>query len=186
MANQARKNFTTYTYVSADGTRCTLQAGQDGVTEEMIRFLAESDHEQELQERCQAEHADYRYRNAVRHFEQIPNEDGDHPLERIADPNADILKILFPEEADDSVALQRLETAMEQLTDSQRELIQELFGLQRSIVDVAREEGVTEGAIRNRRSKILCRLKKLMESDGGYGFPAYSEGVFKEPLTKKK
>ena len=170
MANRAKKNDTTYTYVSADGTRCTLHAGQDGVTEEMIRFLAESDREQELQERYQAEHTDYRYRNAVRRFEQLPNEDADHPLERIADPDADILKILFPEEADDPILLQRLETAVEQLTDSQRELIQELFGLQRSIVDIAREAGVTEGAIRNRRSKILCRLKKLMESDGGVRF----------------
>ena len=163
MANQARKNFTTYTYVSADGTRCTLQAGQDGVTEEMIRFLAESDHEQELQERCQAEHADYRYRNAVRHFEQIPNEDGDHPLERIADPNADILKILFPEEADDSVALQRLETAMEQLTDSQRALIQDIYGIGRSLSDIARAEGVSVTAIQNRRGKILRRLQKMIE-----------------------
>ena len=163
MANQ-EKNFTTYTYVSADGTRCTLHAGQDGVTEEMIRFLAENDHEQELQERYQAEHTDYRYRNAVQRFEQIPNEDADHPLERIADPNADILKILFPEEADDSVALQKLETAMEQLTDRQRELIQVLFGMQKSLVDYAREEGVTEGAIRNRRGKILRRIRKLMES----------------------
>ena len=154
---------TTYTYKSVDGTSRTIRVGEDGVTEEMIVLLRDSDREMDLQDRYQEENSSYEYQNAVARFEKIPNEDEDHPLERIADPRADIMKILFPDNAEDSLLLKKLETAMEQLTEGQRDLIYELYGFCKSMSDVAREQDVSYEAIQNRRSKIFRRLKKLID-----------------------
>lgn len=155
---------TTYTYKSVDGSTRTIRVGEDGVTEEMIILLRDSDREMALQERYQEENSSYKLQNAIRRFENVPNEDEDHPLDRIADPRADIMKILFPNKAEDSLLMKKLESAMELLTEGQRDLIYELYGFCKSMADVAREQDVTYEAIQNRRSKIFRRLKKLIES----------------------
>ena len=156
---------TIYTYRSADGTTQTIRVGEDGVTEEMIILLRDSDRELDLQERYQEENSSYEYRNAVQRFEKIPNEDEDHPLDRIADPKADITKGLFPDKAEESLLLKKLETAMTQLTDGQRDLIYELYGFCKSMADIAREQEVSYEAVQNRRNKIFRRLKKLIEAE---------------------
>ena len=56
----------------------------------------------------------------------------------------------------------RLYSAMEALSPSQRELVQKVYFEERKITDIAREEGVTEAAIRNRLKKIYPRLKKFL------------------------
>lgn len=56
----------------------------------------------------------------------------------------------------------RLYSAMEALSQSQRELVQKVYFEERKITDIAREEGVTEAAIRNRLKKIYFRLKKFL------------------------
>lgn len=55
--------------------------------------------------------------------------------------------------------------AMEKLSADQLDLIFDLYGLQRVILDLGREKGVTEAAIRNRRNKILKRMKKLLDAE---------------------
>ncbi len=162
---KSSEQATTYTYKSVDGSTRTIRVGEDGVTEEMIVLLQESDREMALQERYQEENADYSIRNAIRRFETAPNNIIDHPLDWIADPKADIMKILFPDRAEDSLLLKKLESAIEQLTDNQRDLIYELYGFCKSMADVAREQDVTYEAIQNRRSKIFRRLKKLVETE---------------------
>ena len=164
---KAQEQANTYTYKSVDGTMITIRAGENGVTEEMIRILRESDNDMNLQERYQEENESYSYRNAVEHFEKVPNEDEDHPLERIADGRADIMGILFPDRAEDSLLLQKLEKAMEQLTEGQQDLIYELYGFCKNMADIAREQDVTLTAIQNRRNKIFRRLKKLIDEEEG-------------------
>jgi DNA-directed RNA polymerase specialized sigma24 family protein len=164
---KAKEQANTYTYKSVDGTMITIRAGENGVTEEMIRILRESDNDMNLQERYQEENESYSYRNAVEHFEKVPNEDEDHPLERIADGRADIMGILFPDRAEDSLLLQKLEKAMEQLTEGQQDLIYELYGFCKNMADIAREQDVTLTAIQNRRNKIFRRLKKLIDEEEG-------------------
>ena len=56
----------------------------------------------------------------------------------------------------------RLYSAMEALSPSQRELVKKVYFEERKITDIAREEGVTEAAIRNRLKKIYFRLKKFL------------------------
>ncbi len=56
----------------------------------------------------------------------------------------------------------RLYSAMEALSSSQRELVKKVYFEERKITDIAREEGVSEAAIRNRLKKIYSRLKKFL------------------------
>ncbi len=84
-------------------------------------------------------------------------------MDRISDPKQDIWKLLFPEEnAEDLQAVTEVRCAMEKLTPAQINLIFDLYGLQKTIIDIANAENVTEAAIRNRRNKIIQRLKKLL------------------------
>ena len=55
----------------------------------------------------------------------------------------------------------RLYSAMEALSPSQRELVKKVYFEERKITDIAREERVSEAAIRNRLKKIYPRLKKF-------------------------
>ena len=56
----------------------------------------------------------------------------------------------------------RLYSAMEALSPSQRELVKKVYFEERKITDIAREEGASEAAIRNRLKKIYSRLKKFL------------------------
>ena len=56
----------------------------------------------------------------------------------------------------------RLYSAMEALSPAQRELVKKVYFEERKITDIAREEGVSEAAIRNRLKKIYSRLKKFL------------------------
>lgn len=57
----------------------------------------------------------------------------------------------------------RLYQAVQTLQPQQQELVHHVYFENRKIADVAREQGVTEGAVRDRLRKIHIRLKKLLE-----------------------
>ena len=65
-------------------------------------------------------------------------------------------------EAERREDIARLFSAMEILSPAQRELVEKVYFEERKITDIAREEGVTEAAIRNRLKKIYFRLKKFL------------------------
>ena len=58
--------------------------------------------------------------------------------------------------------LARLMRAMEALSPTQRELVLKVYFEKVRITDIARAEGVTEAAIRNRLKKIYARLRKFL------------------------
>lgn len=58
--------------------------------------------------------------------------------------------------------LARLMQAMEALSPAQRELVLKVYFEKVRITDIARAEGVTEAAIRNRLKKIYARLRKFL------------------------
>lgn len=58
--------------------------------------------------------------------------------------------------------ISRLFCAMESLSPAQRELVLKVFFEKVRVADIARAEGVTEAAIRNRLQKIYVRLKKFL------------------------
>lgn len=57
----------------------------------------------------------------------------------------------------------RLYQAVQTLQPQQQELVHHVYFENRKIADVAREQGVTEGAVRDRLRKIHIHLKKLLE-----------------------
>lgn len=140
-----------------------LTPGEDGVTTEWVIMLDECDHDEDLKERYDMEHKDYHFENA----RTVQTDDGSGEsvdavtIEDLPDPDADLLNILFPDRNNESPQITKLRQCMEKLTPAQRELVYALYGLRQSVIEIARSEGVTEAAIRNRRTKLLNRLKKL-------------------------
>lgn len=57
----------------------------------------------------------------------------------------------------------RLYQAVQALQPRQQELVRHIYFENRRIADIARQQGVTEGAVRDRLRKIHERLKKLLE-----------------------
>ena len=159
------KDTTSYTYESVDGSKRTIRVGEDGVTEEMILFLKASDNRMSLQDRYQEKHTSYDFRNAMDRFYCSPDPDVLCPLDQIPDPAADITRILFPEETDDPQMIEKLCVAIEKLTMEQKELVDALYHTRKKIMEIAREQNVTSGAIQNRRRKILARLRKILEEN---------------------
>jgi DNA-directed RNA polymerase specialized sigma24 family protein len=62
--------------------------------------------------------------------------------------------------------VEQLLTLMEKLTPQQIDLIYDLFGSQRQLTEIAKEEGKSVTAIHNRKSKIIARLRKLFAEQG--------------------
>jgi RNA polymerase sigma factor (sigma-70 family) len=56
----------------------------------------------------------------------------------------------------------RLRAAIEKLEPSQQDLIHKIYVQNRKIIAVAKEDGVSEAAVRNRLKKIYARLKKFL------------------------
>ncbi len=157
------KNTTTYTYENLDGSRYTLHAGKDGVTKKLIKFLRADDNDVLLQDRYQQENTCYDYQHATERADDSDyDNDAVSPLEQIPDTRADIMQILYPE-AEHNELILRLREAVEELTDNQRDLIHDLYGLGKSLAEVAREQNVTRGAIQDRERKILARLRKMVK-----------------------
>ncbi len=157
------ENTLSYTYRFTDGSTYTIHAGENGVTEKDITLLHESDHEAELGNRYEDEQRDWKFQHAQAVFEQQNDLLEDAPMDRISDPGQNIWKLLFPDKEDkDLQAVAEVRRAMEKLTPAQIDLIFDLYGVQKAIIDIAKAENVTEAAIRNRRNKIIQRLKKLL------------------------
>jgi len=53
-------------------------------------------------------------------------------------------------------------SAIEELLPQQRDLLQKVFYEELSIVEIARREGVSEAAVRNRLKKIYKKLEKIL------------------------
>ena len=164
MATRQKKVPTTYTYESVDGSKTTIQIGQDGVNEKWIAFLATDDAALREQDDYQRKHEDYGYQNAVTKYNHDPDSMAGHPMEQFADPTADIFRILYPDEEIDSPILSQVSSAMGKLKDEQLDLIYELYGLCRTVSEIARDQEVSRAAIQNRRTKIINRIKKIIDA----------------------
>ena len=73
------------------------------------------------------------------------------------DYRIDILDEIEEKEINDE-----LHKALDKLLPQQKELIEEIFIKEKTIVKVAAEQGVTEAAIRNRLKKIYKKLKTFL------------------------
>lgn len=150
---------------------CTIPLGENGENAEWVIMLDSDDHDVDLQNRYQKENSDYEFRNQVYNTKA-----GDDDMEdtdawaAIADPKADIMSILFLEEEETDPQVEKLLKLMEQLTESQINLIYDHFGAMKQLKEICDEENAANGtskspqSVGNRKKKIIERLKKLFEA----------------------
>ena len=157
----------TYTYwrwdeESKKNLPITITAGQDSVTEEYIIMLNDFDHAADLGDRYEQENRDYETENQKLKNKRDPENSTGDPIENLETSTTDPAYFLFDEKTDEPNPLvEQLLTLMEKLTPQQIDLIYDLFGSQRQLTEIAKEEGVSVTAIHNRKSKIIARLRKL-------------------------
>ena len=75
------------------------------------------------------------------------------------------MSILFPDEEITINMIEKLRSAITYLTDQQKDLVNALYHAKKTVSEIAREQGVTPGAIQDRRRKIFARLKKILDED---------------------
>ena len=144
----------------------TITAGQDGVTEEHIILLNELDHAAGLGDRYEQENRDFSTENKKSRLKSDPNGCIGDPIENLGTHNTDPAFFLEQNAYKPKPLVEQLLTLMEKLTPEQIDLIYDLFGSQRKLTEIAKEEGVSVTAIHNRKSKIIARLKKLFAEQG--------------------
>lgn len=156
----SQENRETYIFYSNGEKVATIMPGENGVTEIDIEYLHSED-DQEVDEGRR-----YDYRIAC-NLESYVDENGDSKAEHNklladwdADPFNEILEMENYEEK--QKLIEQLHKAMGRLTDKQFRTIQKKFYEQKTNVEIAAEEDVTEAAIRNRLNKIYRRLEKLI------------------------
>lgn len=153
----SQKNRESYIYYSEGKKIATIVPRENGVTEIDIEYLHYED-DQEVDERRR-----YEYRVAF-NFESFVNKNG----ESTCDNNKyveDIINSQLIQQDEDfkrRVAIENLYQAMDRLQPQQQKLIEEKYFNNKTNVEIAAEEDVTEAAIRNRLNKIYRRFGKLM------------------------
>ena len=162
MASKKTKEKKTYTYYCLDGQTHEIEVGKDGVTEELMEYLNTSDDEIRLQERYKRENDDPLFQRFMRQYE-CNRKSMDNPIEQIMDESADIMSILYPEDQPVSPISEAMTQVLGMLTEDQRDLIWEAYGLQKGDTEIAREQHVTRVAIHNRRVKIMKRVEILLK-----------------------
>ena len=155
-----------FTYRSVTGEDITICSGADGITAKWIRILEEEERAEQIQEEIHLKHSSFYFINLNRRAASDPDFKKVNPLEEIPDPSSDIMGILFPDSGSSDKAYEILQECIDQLTPAQQDLICELFDEQKTMAEIAREQGVTHAAISNRRQKVLARLKKMIDSKG--------------------
>lgn len=159
----AEDNRTNYIYYTADGKKVVIKPGMLGadgkeVTEEVINILHDYDDEQVDADRREEYHCPV-------HYQAYYDGEGDDAADRnhyLEDSSTDPFEqmLIFIEEQEHSNKLDNLKTALTTLSDLQKNTIYKKFYLNKSNVDIAAEEGVSEAAIRNRLKKIYANLSK--------------------------
>lgn len=154
----AEKNRTNYVYYTAEGKKVELKPGQGEIDETWIAMLHDWDDEEVDAERREEYYCPV-------HYDSYHDGDGDEADDRnpyleddTYNPLAQILTSIVDEER--SLQLERLKTALSELTDKQKDTVIKKFYKNMTNVDIAAEENVSEAAIRNRLKKIYAQLGK--------------------------
>ena len=125
----------------------------DAENRDFIIMLDGSDHDMDLQDRYAAEYADYGMENRKQRQADGSQTDGDDdqtfdsdPMESIADPRADVMKTLFPDDTPGNPLVTQAENFIEtQLKPAQQDMIYGHLGEGKYLEDLRREENKRTG-----------------------------------------
>ena len=125
----------------------------DAENRDFIIMLDGSDHDMDLQDRYAAENADYGMENRKQRQADGSQTDGDDdqtfdsdPMESIADPRADVMKTLFPDDTPGNPLVTQAENFIEtQLKPAQQDMIYGHLGEGKYLEDLRREENKRTG-----------------------------------------
>lgn len=153
-----KKNRTSYTYFSVDGSKIKIMSDEEGVSNTVIATLhAFDDQELDAQRR-----ENYHVPVHLESYQDASNEDATDRNPYLIDPEPNPMESLIQsidaDEHEDRLA--KLISATATLQPQQKALIQKVFYEGHTYVDIAAEEGVSEAAIRNRLKKIFNNLRK--------------------------
>lgn len=154
-----KKNRTNYIFKGLDGKTIVITPEDVGST--WITILHEEDDEEVDDNR----RADYLAPVHYAAYSGGENTDiADHNV-LLADKMSNPLERMIHsiDEAEHENRLDKLQAAIKTLQPQQQELIKKVFYQNRTNVDIAAEEGVTEAAVRNRLKKIYANLAKKLQ-----------------------
>lgn len=145
-----RRDNRDYTYWQDDGTRVTLIAGEDGVTEEWIARLKIAHREERKSMR--------RGEDKVCSLEEYCEELDDRS-EILLDESGDPERLVL-ERFEQAASRERLRHGLKSLTDRQRALLFRIAVRGDTYAAIAREEGVSEAAIWKRARNAMLIFSK--------------------------
>ncbi len=154
MAKDAKTAF----YYYLNGKPYLLTPGKDGVTEEIITVLRDSYHAEGLNDRYEDELQDPKFKYALSLHATNPTQP-ESPIDRLEDPSYSPEELLCSEVLPPTLR-DHVRDLIPHLIPSQQELFWKLCE-GKKLVDIAREEGTTDNAIRSRRAKMISRIKAL-------------------------
>ena len=153
------KDTNTEFFYYINGTPYLLTPGKEGITQEVITVLRDSYHAEHLNNRYEDENQDSRFNFAQSLYSKKPLIFAQEPLEGLEDQSHDPESVFFQEELPPSIR-DRVHELLPLLIPEQQELYWRLCE-GRKLVDIAREEGTTDNAIRSRRRKMIKRIQLL-------------------------
>jgi len=148
-----------------DGKPYRLTPGKDGITQEIITVLRDSYHAEHLNDRYEDDLQDAKFKFSKILHDANPVTHPNDPIEHLVDNSQAPEEVLFQEELSPSIRDQ-VHTIIPQLIPAQQELFWKLCE-GRQLVDIAREEGTTDNAIRSRRRKMFDRIRALYAEEFG-------------------
>lgn len=148
-----------------DGKPYRLTPGKDGITQEIITVLRDSYHAEKLNDRYEDELQDAKFKFSKTLHDANPGSYPNDPIEHLVDNSQSPEEVLFQKELSPSIRDQ-VHTLIPQLIPAQQELFWKLCE-GRQLVDIAREEGTTDNAIRSRRRKMFDRIRALYAEEFG-------------------
>lgn len=143
-----------------------------GMTREQAEAIntvrAESDHIEELQADYDRHYRDKSVEGIRGAIQRGESTDTTDPLDKIADPKADIFSTLYPARREVSAMTEAVEQVIEELPESQKTLFFNHYGLEMTFDAIADEEflvtgvRVTKQAVSQRHQRMLAQVKKRL------------------------
>lgn len=156
-----------------DGMEVQLSISDvEGMTPEQAEAInsirAEHDHIEALQADYDRHYRDKLVEEIRCAIQRGQAEDKADPLDKVADPRADIFSILYPQEEQDSEIVKAVKQVIKELSENQRVLFEKRYIMRMTFDEIADEEflttrkRVTKQAVSQRHQRMLAQVKKRL------------------------